>query len=286
MRTRPQSISESYWAGRLALFSVALIVVAGVFHRLFGMSTPLALNLFTIAFLFSFLALAFGGYALVRIWRTGLRGTAASLAGMALAGLVLCWPLSQVPKLRALPTLNDVTTDTSNPPPFIKLANLRPKGANPVAYPGATAAALQHEAYRDLKPLVLRRSVDDAFDLVGLALRRLRMTTVNVVPVVRGRGDGGLVEAYDRTLLLGFYDDVAVRVRAVRGGSRIDVRSASRYGTHDLGRNAERVRAILNEIVAQADGSVPGRGRGLRNRQQTSDNRGPDPVTRPAIRRP
>lgn len=286
MRTRPQSISQSYWAGRLALFSVALIVVAGAFHRLFGMSTPLALNLFAIAFLFSVLALAFGGYGLVRIWQTGLRGTATALAGMAIAGLVLCWPLSQVPKLRALPTLNDVTTDTTDPPPFIELAKLRPKGANPVAYPGPAAAALQNEAYRDLKPLVLRRTVDDAFDLVGLTLRRLRMTTVNAIPAIPGRGNAGLVEAYDRTLILGFYDDISVRVRAVRGGSRIDVRSASRYGAHDLGRNADRVRAILNEIVAQAEGSVPGRGRGLRNRQRTSDNKSPGPVERPAIRRP
>jgi Protein of unknown function (DUF1499) len=41
---------------------------------------------------------------------------------------------------------------------------------------------------------------------------------------------------------------VAVRVRATSDGSRIDVRSASRYGLHDLGENAERVSALISDI--------------------------------------
>jgi hypothetical protein len=37
-------------------------------------------------------------------------------------------------------------------------------------------------------------------------------------------------------------------VRATPEGARIDVRSASRYGRHDLGTNAARVRALVNDI--------------------------------------
>jgi hypothetical protein len=47
---------------------------------------------------------------------------------------------------------------------------------------------------------------------------------------------------------LGFRDDVAVRVRATQEGARIDIRSASRYGRHDLGANAARVRALIEDI--------------------------------------
>ena len=39
--------------------------------------------------------------------------------------------------------------------------------------------------------------------------------------------------------------------------ARIDVRSASRYGRHDLGRNADRVRQILKEIVVRMESVVP-----------------------------
>jgi len=35
------------------------------------------------------------------------------------------------------------------------------------------------------------------------------------------------------------------------------VRSASRFGRHDLGRNAERVRQVLKEIVMRLESVVP-----------------------------
>jgi hypothetical protein len=39
-----------------------------------------------------------------------------------------------------------------------------------------------------------------------------------------------------------------VRVRPTSDGTRIDVRSASRYGRHDLGTNAARVRNLISDI--------------------------------------
>ncbi len=58
----------------------------------------------------------------------------------------------------------------------------------------------------------------------------------------------GLIEAIARTPILGFRDDVVVRVRPTPDGARIDVRSASRYGRHDLGANAARVRALIDDV--------------------------------------
>ena len=58
----------------------------------------------------------------------------------------------------------------------------------------------------------------------------------------------GLIEAIARTPILGFRDDVVVRVRATSDGARIDVRSASRYGRHDFGTNAARVRNLIDDV--------------------------------------
>jgi hypothetical protein len=58
----------------------------------------------------------------------------------------------------------------------------------------------------------------------------------------------GVIEAVARTAIMGFRDDVAVRVRREDDGSRIDVRSASRYGRHDFGANASRVKSLLDDI--------------------------------------
>jgi len=58
----------------------------------------------------------------------------------------------------------------------------------------------------------------------------------------------GIIEVVARTPILGFRDDVVVRIRPTIDGARIDVRSASRYGRHDLGTNAKRVRSLIDDI--------------------------------------
>ena len=58
----------------------------------------------------------------------------------------------------------------------------------------------------------------------------------------------GIIEAVARTPILGFRDDVVVRIRSTADGARIDVRSASRYGRNDLGTNAARVRNLIDDI--------------------------------------
>jgi uncharacterized protein (DUF1499 family) len=71
-----------------------------------------------------------------------------------------------------------------------------------------------------------------------------------IIEAVRPGGRMGLgrLEAVDRTFLLRLPDDVTVRLRPRADGTRIDVRSASRMGTHDLGTNAARIRAFLEEV--------------------------------------
>jgi uncharacterized protein (DUF1499 family) len=58
----------------------------------------------------------------------------------------------------------------------------------------------------------------------------------------------GRIEAVARTPIMGFRDDVVVRVRAAEDGARVDVRSASRYGQHDFGANASRIRSLTSDI--------------------------------------
>jgi hypothetical protein len=62
-----------------------------------------------------------------------------------------------------------------------------------------------------------------------------------------GRRDGR-IEAVARSTLMGFRDDVVVRVREDPDGARIDARSSSRYGSFDFGTNASRIRRLLNDI--------------------------------------
>lgn len=95
-------------------------------------------------------------------------------------------------------------------------------------------------ASRDL-PLPVDAAFRAAHDAAG---RMPRWTVVEAAP---GRG---VIRATARTRLLGFTDDVTIRVEpSPRGGSRIQVRSASRVGLYDFGTNARRIRRYLAELA-------------------------------------
>jgi fatty-acyl-CoA synthase len=58
----------------------------------------------------------------------------------------------------------------------------------------------------------------------------------------------GVLEATDETFWFSFKDDVAVRVRPEGQGARIDLRSVSRVGRSDLGKNCSRVTALSRAL--------------------------------------
>jgi len=82
-------------------------------------------------------------------------------------------------------------------------------------------------------------------------ITKRKWRVVDARPPQAGRRDG-LIEAVARTPIMGFRDDVVVRVRPAREGARVDIRSASRYGRSDLGVNASRVRALIEDIAVAA----------------------------------
>jgi uncharacterized protein (DUF1499 family) len=105
----------------------------------------------------------------------------------------------------------------------------------------------QREAYQQIAPLTLDVPPDEAFDLVRKAAENRGWRIIEAVKP-GGRLGLGRVEAIDRTFLLRLPDDITVRIRPRADGTRIDIHSASRIGTHDLGANAARIRAFLEEV--------------------------------------
>ena len=114
---------------------------------------------------------------------------------------------------------------------------------NGVAYEGAAATEGQQRAYGDIKPKVLAMPPREAVQRVIDAARALGWE-VAAIDATTGR-----VEATATTRWFGFKDDVVVRVRPEGTGSRVDVRSASRVGSSDVGANAARVREFLAKLA-------------------------------------
>lgn len=255
------------WSRRLAMFSVQLVLLTIILHRFLSLSTPVALNLFKTAFAGAALAIVAGLIALVIIWREGRSGIGSAFAGILLSLLLFAWPAVYAPLALSLPPIHDVTTDTSIPPRFVAAGRLRAKDANPIAYTGAETARLQAEFYPDIRPVVISRPAAEVYELVDEVVRRFKWTIASQ-SAPQARGQPGYIEAVDKTMILGFLDDVVIRIDGDARETRIDARSASRYGVHDLGRNATRVRNLFAEIKTRLDVSATG---GPRRRRARPD---------------
>ena len=138
--------------------------------------------------------------------------------------------------------INDITTDTVDPPEFRAVVALRPPGSHPVEYGGAAVAARQAELYPDIQPI---RSALGAGEAFARALETARLMGWQIVA---DDDATGMIEAIDTTLLLRFKDDVDLRVLRTAEGSRVDIRSRSRVGRSDLGKNPARIREFIRRF--------------------------------------
>ena len=60
--------------------------------------------------------------------------------------------------------------------------------------------------------------------------------------------DKGVIEATDTTAWFGFKDDVVVRITDNSSERLVDIRSKSRVGGSDLGKNAARIHKLIEEL--------------------------------------
>ena len=239
---------EATWARRIALFFVQLLILTVLLHRFSLLTTPVALNLFGVSLAGFFLAIAIAIFSLIRIWFGGQTGAGQAFAAIVIALLGLAAPTFFVAKGALLPRLTDIATSPDEPLAFNVLLSQRPADANPIKNPDAAAIEQQIDAYPDLGPMVLERAAPEVFSLVQEAVERRGWTIVS--SETPGESGIGRIEATDRSLIMGFTDDVVVQVKGDDTRAQIDVRSVSRYGMHDLGANAARIRGLFEEITA------------------------------------
>ncbi len=240
------------WSWRFAVFGLVVAVLSIIIVRTGLLEIAPALVTFGTALIFAALAVLLAFLAFVVIWRQGLTGLGRAVSGLLLGIVILIYPAYLGYRASKLPMINDVTTDTANPPPFGKLASLRPSGAG--RYP-ARFAAIQKTAYPDIVPLEFDVSPQVAYRETLKLIEKRKWRVVDEMPPAGGRD--GLIEAVSRTLIMGFPDDVVIRVGAAGGGARVDVRSASRYGINDFGVNAARVAELLVDIDDAVSSAPP-----------------------------
>jgi hypothetical protein len=241
------------------LSSIAIALVAG-FGTRFGLWNYNAglFGIFPFAIYAGLAAFALGLLWIVAaLFIGGGRGALSAVIGFVGAIALLWVPLDDLYRTRiqeTLPPIHDISTDTEHAPDFIASAgpgeNIPPAydGLKRVRYAGKTNAmeTLQKLAYGEIKPSSqLQTTPAKLFRRALTAARKMGWTIVATAP----DSQGGVIQASDTTLLFGLTDDIVVRVRPAGIGARLDVRSRSRVGESDFGRNAARIGAYIKELA-------------------------------------
>ena len=163
-------------------------------------------------------------------------------------------------KAQSLPYIHDITTDTQDVPQFgakILAERAAVRDVNTTNYAGETSATvdangnpkqalvsvLQTKAYPDIRSIVVSESRDIVFEKAKAISKKMGWD------IKASDAEAGTIEATDTTFWYGFKDDIIIRLRnSEGGGTLVDIRSLSRIGKSDIGKNAARIRHFLDEM--------------------------------------
>jgi hypothetical protein len=240
--------SLATWSRNLAVFSVVAVLVSILIVRFGFLEMKPALATFFGALGIAGLSILVGLGAFASIWQNGSRGMSRILLALLIDGIVLAYPAYLGLQYRKLPPIHDITTDVLDPPRFEALARLRAgEGANSAVYAGLYSAEQQRTAYPDIETVELETPVQRAYEVTLQLVNKRKWLVIDERPPQLPRRIGR-IEAVARTPIMGFREDVSIRVTPDGEDSRVDIRSSSRYFEGDLGSNAARVAKLIEDI--------------------------------------
>jgi uncharacterized protein (DUF1499 family) len=246
-------------ARNLAVFSVVAVLVSILIVRFGFLEMKPAIATFFGALGLAGLSILVGLAGFAAIWQNGSRGMSRILLAFLINAIVLAYPAYLALQYRKLPAIHDITTDPIDPPRFEALARLRAgDGANTAVYSGLYSAEQQRRAYPDIEPVQLEIPVERAYAIALQLVNKRKWLVIDERAPAPPRRIGR-IEAVARTPIMGFREDVAIRVMPAGEDSRVDIRSSSRYFESDLGSNAARVSRLIDDITAagEADSQKP-----------------------------
>jgi len=245
------------WARRMAMFALVATLVSVLVVRFGFLDFRPALATFFGALALSGISILLCFAAFAAIWQNGSRGMTRILFALLINALILAYPAYLAIQYQRLPRLYDISTDPIDPPRFDALARLRAAdGANTAAYAGLYSAELQRKAYPKIEPILLDLSPQRAYDMVLRLVTHRKWLIVDERPPLPPQRVGR-IEAVARTLVMGLREDVSIRIVPDEDGSRVDMRSSSRYFEHDFGSNAARIASFTSDLNDAADNAKP-----------------------------
>ncbi len=239
------------WLSMLDAILAAVLLGVGLLGAHLDMVLPMAgFSMFLLSFAMAILALLFGLIGLARTSAPERRpGRPKAVAGIILSLLVAIpvgftmWRWMSMP----YPEINDITTDYTNPPAFVRPPEL---SADSMKYDRAKFEPVQSKEYPKLDPLRLDEKPDDAFAKVKAA-----SSTMPGWIIVYDDPATRTIEGIEISKLFRFCDDFVIQVRPGpdANSSLVEMRSRSRDGTGDFGVNYKRIRGFFAMLKPGGD---------------------------------
>ncbi|MEO3998476.1 DUF1499 domain-containing protein [Mesorhizobium sp. CAU 1732] len=240
------------WARSVARFSLVLFLLAGVAHRYGLLDTIGFFWIIGLVALLAVVGLALAAIGFRRLWSRGEKAGRASLAATVLAGIVLApFALSGYFAVR-YPMLHDISTDLLEPPAFTLATPARTELMNPIGEISREDAEIQMRAYPDIAGRRIAGSMErvlSALSAVVASRGWLPARPIAASSLTREIS----IEMQAPTFLLRYPVDAVVRLSDEGESVFVDMRMNSRYGRHDLGDGARRIRAFMSDLVAEFD---------------------------------
>ena len=177
--------------------------------------------------------------------------------GALLAGLISLGFFGFLVMMAKENPINDITTDGKLPPkfltpliPFVRKAEvrtfIRESGANVEVKREYDPSffELQSASNPGILPLKSTLPPDNLYGVAVICMKQ----RFSDWKIVLDDKKAMHLEMEAESELFHFVDDIAIEVRAEEGGSKLEVRSRSRYGKSDLGANAKRIFSIMEAM--------------------------------------
>jgi uncharacterized protein (DUF1499 family) len=237
--SRAASLSMAIGCAGLAFFAAGPLLA-----QLEWASAFVAFRIMGLGLLVGLFAVVIGA---VGIWQTrgadGSGGRSRAVIGT-LAGLLpLVIAVGAGSSARGVPMINDITTDTMDPPRFIAAQTDAANTGRDLDYPGEEFAAQQRSGYPDIEPIRVPGPPTAVFERCVGAAEKLGWN------LTLSDAAAGRFEAIAVSPIFHFVDDIVVRIQRNAADSIVDVRSKSRDGRSDMGANAARIRLFRDELV-------------------------------------
>ncbi len=234
MKNRPLS-----WVALIALLmsiiTIAVVVLSTMGFRMEWWGYASSLKILRGAVYGGVIAIVFSLLGIFITWPGRKRGGLVfSIIGVSILLPSLAMPLYWHYSKSKLPPIQDISTDLENPPEFWEAPTSR------ITHPGAAVAEQQLMAFPDIQPAMFSEAKDHLFDKAVALVRDFGWKLVSA------DSSEGRIEATVTTFWYGFKDDVVIRLTETDAGTKVDMRSTSRFGGGgDGGSNANRIRAFL-----------------------------------------